>query len=457
MGVQPSAPNGGKLSGNSHSDTPMLDRGFGELSRFLLIALGGLLFGLFSGRWSLALFLALGVYLTWILVQQHRFHRWLARGRRGPAPVDFGIWGEINYAFYRLQRRHRREKQRLHGTLRRVQDSTSALSEGVVALEQRVLLARWNPAAGQMLGLKPGDAGQSLANFIREPAFVRFLHSPEPEREPLTLPAPGPNAGRRMLQLELTRYGRSEGLMVVRDVTRLHRLEQMRRDFVANVSHELRTPLTVVAGYLETLETSGQAPANWQRPLTQMREQTQRMANLVTDLLLLARLETSEHASGREQVAVRGLIQRVAEEARALSGGRHDILVQCDSDDSISGNAAELHSAFANLATNAVRYSPAGGPVQLRWWRGDDGSGHFSVRDRGIGVDPVHIPRLTERFYRVDEGRSRDAGGTGLGLAIVKHVLLRHGAEMSVDSAPGHGSTFTLNFPAERISTSSDT
>ncbi|WP_250461673.1 phosphate regulon sensor histidine kinase PhoR [Microbulbifer litoralis] len=427
----------------------MLDRSIGEFSRFVVIALGCTIFGFASGHWLLALTLGLAVYLVWIFWQQNRFDRWLANGRRGPAPTNFGVWGDISDDFYRIQRRHRREKQKLHAMLRRVQDSTSALREGIVALEDDGNLAWWNPAAGELLALQPTDAGQPLVNFVRDPGFVRYMHSEDRNtREPLTMPAPGNEA--RVLQLEVTRFGRDEALVIVRDVTRLHNLEQMRRDFVANVSHELRTPLTVIAGYLETLEGSGMAPNGWQKPMTQMREQTERMTTLVNDLLLLARLETSERDSGREKIAVAELVERIAREARSFSAGRHEIGVDCQQDATLIGDATELHSAFANLALNAVKYSPAGGPVQLRWWV-DERGGHFSVSDSGIGIDPIHIPRLTERFYRVDAGRSRESGGTGLGLAIVKHVLLRHSAEMSVESVPGRGSTFTLHFPPQKL------
>ncbi|WGL15451.1 phosphate regulon sensor histidine kinase PhoR [Microbulbifer bruguierae] len=431
----------------------MLDRSIGEFSRFIVIALGTTIFGFSSGHWWLALCVGLAVYLFWLLWQQNSFDRWLSNGRRGPAPTAFGVWGDISDDFYRLQRRHRKEKQKLHAMLRRVQDSTSALREGIVALEDEGNLAWWNPAAGQMLRLQPDDAGQPLVNFIRDPRFVEHIHlrmrrHNHSAQEPITLPAPGDDS--RILTLEVTRFGQDEALVIVRDVTRLHNLEQMRRDFVANVSHELRTPLTVIAGYLETLQASGMAPQKWERPLMQMSEQTVRMTSLVNDLLLLARLETSERDSGRDRVSVRELMERVAGEARSLSGGRHDIAVACEQDNIITGDAGELHSAFANLAFNAVKYSPDGGPIELRWKTDTDG-GHFAVKDCGIGIDSLHIPRLTERFYRVDAGRSRESGGTGLGLAIVKHVLLRHSANLSVTSTPGRGSTFTLNFPPQKL------
>ncbi|WKD49763.1 phosphate regulon sensor histidine kinase PhoR [Microbulbifer spongiae] len=427
----------------------MFDRSIGEFSRFVLIALGCIILGFIWGNWSIALIAGLAVYLVSLLWQQHRFNRWLAGGRRGPSPSTFGIWGEIYDDFYRIQRRHRRERQKLHAMLRRVQDSTNALREGIVALENGDNLAWWNPAAGELLGLQASDTGQSLVNFVRDPGFVSYMHSDASGvREPLTLPAPGNEA--LLLQLEVTRYGQNEALVIVRDITRLRNLEQMRRDFVANVSHELRTPLTVITGYLETLQGSDVAPPPWQRPLAQMEEQAARMAALVNDLLLLARLETSECKIGDVPVDVSELIGRVAREARSFSGGRHKVLVQCETDSRIRGDAGELHSAFANLVLNAVKYSPAGGTIQLRWWQ-DRRGGHFSVQDQGIGIDPVHIPRLTERFYRVDPGRSRGSGGTGLGLAIVKHVLLRHCGEMSIESTPAQGSTFTLHFPEHKL------
>ncbi|WP_231759013.1 phosphate regulon sensor histidine kinase PhoR [Microbulbifer elongatus] len=435
----------------------MLDRSIGELSRFIIIALGTTILGFASGHWWLALCAGLAAYVFWLLWQQNQFDRWLANGRRGPAPTNFGVWGDITDDFYRMQRRHRREKQKLHAMLRRVQDSTSALREGIVALEDEGNLAWWNPAAGQMLRLQGDDAGQPLVNFVRDPRFVEHMYErmgggKETNPQPITLPAPGDDT--RILQMEVTRFGQDEALVIVRDITRLHNLEQMRRDFVANVSHELRTPLTVIAGYLETLQASGQAPRNWERPLGQMSDQTVRMTSLVNDLLLLARLETSERDSGRDRVSVRELMERVAGEARSLSGERHEISVACEEDCTITGDAGELHSAFANLAFNAVKYSPDGGPIEMRWHT-DGNGGHFSVKDAGIGIDPMHIPRLTERFYRVDAGRSRESGGTGLGLAIVKHVLLRHSANMTVTSVPGRGSTFTLNFPTQKLTQTS--
>ena len=437
--------------------TIMLDRSIGEFSRFIVIALGTTILGFTTNHWWLALCAGLGTYLFWLLYQQSQFDRWLSNGRRGPAPTNFGVWGDISDDFYRLQRRHRKEKQKLHSMLRRVQDSTSALREGIVALEDEGSLAWWNPAAGEMLRLQADDAGQPIVNFVRDPRFVehmyqRMLEQNNKTQEPITLPAPGDDS--RILQMEVTRFGQDEALVIVRDVTRLHNLEQMRRDFVANVSHELRTPLTVIAGYLETLQLSGQAPRNWDRPLAQMSDQTVRMTSLVNDLLLLARLETSERDSGRDRVSVRELMERVAGEARSLSNERHQISVHCAEDCIITGDAGELHSAFANLAFNAVKYSPDGGPIELRWTT-DSAGGHYSVKDAGIGIDPMHIPRLTERFYRVDAGRSRESGGTGLGLAIVKHVLLRHSASMSVTSVPGRGSTFTLNFPTRKLTLAS--
>lgn len=428
-----------------------MDRSIGELARFVIIALGCAIFGASTGLWLLGLALSLATYLAWVFIQQARFDRWLSLGRRGTPPTSFGIWGNISDDFYRMQRRHRREKQKLHALLRRVQDSTGALREGIVALENGDDLSWWNPAAARLLNLQPGDEGQALTNFVREPAFVDYLHGAQRD-EPLTMRAPGNEE--RFLQVEVTRFGNNEALVVVRDTTRLFRLEQMRQDFVANVSHELLTPLTVVSGYLETLEASGQAPEKWARPIEQMQQQAERMAALVQDLLVLSKLETSDQQRGSEEVDVGPLVAAVANETRALSNGRHTVVVECSDECVIAGSSKELHSAFANLASNAVRYSPDGGTITLRWWR-DIRGGHFSVRDQGLGIAAVHFPRLTERFYRVDSGRDRATGGTGLGLAIVKHVMVRHGGALDIESAPGRGSNFTLHFPPERLSAAS--
>jgi two-component system phosphate regulon sensor histidine kinase PhoR len=252
--------------------------------------------------------------------------------------------------------------------------------------------------------------------------------------------------------LYITRYGNNEHLMLVRDVTRIHQLEQMRKDFIANVSHELRTPLTVICGYLETLlDNVDEVNPLWSRALQQMQQQGGRMQTLLNDLLLLAKLEATDYPSDNQPVPVDDLLQIISEDAQELSGPKQQtITLEVDPAVQLKGSEAELRSAFSNLVFNAVKYTPEQGRIHIRWW-GDVQGAHLSVQDSGIGIDSKHLPRLTERFYRVDSSRNSNTGGTGLGLAIVKHVLLRHRARMEISSVPGHGSTFTCHFAPAQV------
>ena len=254
------------------------------------------------------------------------------------------------------------------------------------------------------------------------------------------------------IQLYLTRYGNNEHLMLVRDVTRIHQLEQMRKDFVANVSHELRTPLTVICGYLETLlDNVDEINPRWGRALQQMQQQGGRMQNLLNDLLLLAKLEATDYPSDNQPVPVDLLLLSIKGDAQALSNERgHRISLEADNSVRLKGSETELRSAFSNLVFNAVKYTPDNGEIRIRWWADDQGA-HLAVQDSGIGIDAKHLPRLTERFYRVDSSRASNTGGTGLGLAIVKHVLLRHRARLDISSVPGKGSTFTCHFAPAQV------
>ncbi len=301
-----------------------------------------------------------------------------------------------------------------------------------------------------MLGLQTAhDRGQHITNLLRDPGFISYFNARN-YSEPLTLTSPIDE--RRILQYQITLYGDDERLVMARDITRLHRLEQMRRDFVANVSHELRTPLTVLSGYLETYsDISDQLPPRLGRSIQQMQEQTQRMQNLVNDLLLLSRLEIDQGGQDHHPLPLEPLLQSVCDDALALSHQRHTITVALESDARLLGSEQEIRSAVSNLAFNAVRYTPAGSQITLRWKASATGGGYIDVEDNGEGIDPVHIPRLTERFYRVDKGRSTATGGTGLGLAIVKHVLLRHDAQLQIESLPGKGALFRCAFPPSRL------
>jgi len=422
------------------------------LLRHGLLLLGAaLLLGLFSGQWGWSLALCLAAYLAWLLHDLLRLQRWLeGAGPRDEVPEARGLWEALYDRIHLLQRRNREARERLQAVIDRAQQSTTALQDAVVMLDRDGNLEWWNPAGSRLLRLKaPEDNGQPVTNLVRHPRFKEYFERKD-FREPLDLRSPVD--AERHLQIFITLYGQREHLMLVRDVTRMQKLEQMRKDFVANVSHELRTPLTVISGYLETLLDHPEALApRWLRPMQQMRDQAARMSHMLDDLLLLARLEATDYPADNRPVAVERLLQSVHRDALALSGPRgHRISLEADPDLWLKGCDGELRSAFANLVFNAVKYTPDGGEVYIRWWRDEQGA-HLAVRDTGPGIEARHIPRLTERFYRVDASRATDTGGTGLGLAIVKHVLLRHRGRLDIVSQPGRGSTFTCHFPLTQL------
>ena len=307
-----------------------------------------------------------------------------------------------------------------------------------------------NKAATDLLGLKhPQDSEQRIVNLIRDPLFVEYM---EERRfsEPLQFGSPANEHIR--LVLRVVPYGANRNLLLARDVTRLHRLEQVRRDFVANVSHELRSPLTVIVGYLETLRDDENLDESIARPLEQMWEQSQRMCFIVEDLLKLSRIENQPGAAPRDAMGVAEMLARIREDAAKLSNGAHELSLTADSSLRLLGEYNEIYSAFSNLIFNAVQYTFNGGSIDISW-RAEGNGARLDVVDTGIGIEPHHLPRLTERFYRVDKARSRKIGGTGLGLAIVKHVLMRHDATMDVESVLGEGSRFICHFPEARIQT----
>ncbi|MFC5694442.1 phosphate regulon sensor histidine kinase PhoR [Pseudomonas sp. GCM10022186] len=424
----------------------------GVVIRRLLLLIGAcLLVGLATGQYAWALVIGLGAYLGWTLAQLLRLYKWLKEHQPDEPPPDgYGLWGEVFDSIYHLQRRDQRVRGRLQAVIDRVQESTAALKDAVVMLDSDGNLDWWNRAAETLLGLKtPQDSGQPVTNLIRHPRFKEYFEQGN-YQEPLDLPSPVND--RLRLQFHITQYGNREHLMLVRDVTRLHQLEQMRKDFVANVSHELRTPLTVIAGYLETLlDNVEDVNPRWTRALQQMSQQGRRMQNLLNDLLLLAKLEATDYPSDNQPVAVDLMLLQIKADAIALSGNRHHrISLEADHNYKLRGSEAELRSAFSNLVFNAVKYTPDEGEIRIRWW-GDDNGAHLAVQDSGIGIETKHLPRLTERFYRVDSSRNSSTGGTGLGLAIVKHVLIRHRGRLDISSVLNHGSTFTCHFPANQV------
>jgi two-component system phosphate regulon sensor histidine kinase PhoR len=377
-----------------------------------------------------------------------RLANWLHGPTDRPAPRERGFWGELAYRTERLLRRRERAIEAERERLRQFLSGIEASPNGVLLIDADEHIEWCNGVAAQHFGLDPQrDLQQRVTNLIRSPVFVSHLQE-GPFDEPVLLPG---SAGRGTLQVLVRPYGEGMKLVLSQDITERERAEAMRRDFVANVSHEIRTPLTVLAGFIETLAQLPLSEAERQRVLSLMQQQTTRMQALVADLLTLAQLEGSPRPAGDRWIGVRSLLDAVRADALALSAGRHHIEFAGGTDGEIAGNEQELLSAFGNLLTNAIRYTPEGGRVTAAWaWR-DDGSGCFEVADTGIGIAREHIPRITERFYRVDGSRSRETGGTGLGLAIVKHVLQRHGGEVMIESEPGRGSTFKLVLPAARV------
>jgi two-component system phosphate regulon sensor histidine kinase PhoR len=388
------------------------------------------------------------LYGIFLLRQMQRFYIWLSRHSDRPPPSSSGIWGDIFDAIYRMRKQQAAQQQDLMQQLTRMQDSTAALKDGAVLLDNRGQIEFWNASAEKLLGLRhETDRQQPLTNLLRDPQFVSYYQQ-EQYAEPLTLHSPVSSDG--FLEIQINVFGDNEKLLVIRDVTRLQKLEKIRSDFVANVSHELRTPLTVLKGYLETLEDQREnISPQWHKAINHMQEQTARMQHLVDDLMLLSKLE-NKNTEQQHKAAVD--ISRMAEGLRddaLLISPQHRIVLEGPALH-LMGNKNELHSALANLVTNALRYSPPDSTVRLHWGTDNDGA-FFSVTDQGQGIAAVHIPRLTERFYRVDAGRGRADGGTGLGLAIVKHALARHDGQLDIVSTPGKGSTFTCRFPASCV------
>ncbi|HTW37010.1 MAG TPA: phosphate regulon sensor histidine kinase PhoR [Steroidobacteraceae bacterium] len=408
----------------------------------------GLLLGWALGHLFAGVALVVGAYFAWHLVCLFRVDWWL-RHRSFSDPPDLGgAWGEaINY-IVRLHRRKRFHKQRFLQLFRQIQRSTAALPDGVVILNAEHEIVWFNRMATQLLNLRrPADLGLRIDNLVRQPEFARYL-SGHQYANPVVLRV---GTGEPFyLSLQFVPYGEGQLLLLVRDVSRQVQLEGMRKDFVANASHELRSPLTVISGYLETLSQDSALDSELKPPLAEMRRQADRMTQIIRDLLELSRLEATDEGGQGEPIDVAALLATLRKDVLARAERPREIRVRLDSDACLLGNESEIHSAFFNLVDNAAKYTPADGSIEMRWWV-DDAGGHFTVTDTGIGIQPEHIPRLTERFYRVDPARSRTTGGSGLGLAIVKHVLQRHGATLEVASTPGKGSIFGCLFPPQRI------
>lgn len=385
----------------------------------------------------------------------NRMLTWISGPLDDPVPDADGVWGEFVSRMNRRVKTRRHEKDLLEKALDQFQSALEALPDGVVFMDTHRRILWMNALAINMLKLKPGhDIGTPIEHLIREPEFAAYLLSAN-YSEPLMY-----HPNRRdptCFMVNLISYGEDRLLLALRDLTQLEKLENVRRDFVANVSHELKTPLTVISGFIETLQTHHEtlSPEKRQRFLDLAMAQAQQMGRLVQDLLTLSSLETRTNLVDESNVPLAPLVDDLIISAAAISAGEHDFSVEIPNNIQIHGSKSALHSIFGNLINNAVNYTPAGGNIRI-FWREEAHEGALCVQDTGIGIPAVHIPRLSERFYRVDQGRSRETGGTGLGLAIVKHALTRHQGHLEIHSEVGQGSTFEAWFPQSRIVTTSN-
>lgn len=421
------------------------------LSSLVLLAIAALIVWPVAGAvWALIVAcLGLLGLLIFHLRQLQLLNQWLANPQVGSVPEGRSVWEDTFVAVYHMARRQSASKHQLSKALARFQRAGEAMPDGVVMLDASDQIEWFNPIAGQQFGLNPKtDIGNPITYLIRQSQFNEYITAHN-YSEPLVMKST--RSPDMTLAIQLVPFGEDLKLLLSRDITRFEEVETMRRDFIANVSHELRTPLTVVGGFLESLQDytdlSEEERAHF---FDLMRDQTLRMQRLVEDLLTLSRLESAANPLQEDTVPMSHLLQQLHAEAQGLSQGRHRIELDVASEAALFGSESELRSAFGNLISNAVRYTPQNGEIVVRW---DvvHGEGRFSVKDSGIGIEARHIPRLTERFYRIDRSRSRETGGTGLGLSIVKHVLTRHQARLEITSTVGQGSTFSVVFPASRL------
>ncbi|MEI6067622.1 MAG: phosphate regulon sensor histidine kinase PhoR [Methylococcaceae bacterium] len=417
-----------------------------EIITVFLLLLVTAIVGVMTKLFLPLLFLLMLAIIMRQVVQITRFERWISTGGRGKAPKMSGIWEEIYYHVYRLKKNDKRRKKKLSKMINQFRQSTEALPDAAVVLGIHDEIDWANKAARDVFGLKASDKGQRIPNLIRFPEFIQYLKVGD-YKECVILPSPVDH--HITLQVRIVPYGAGLRLLLAQDVTQLKKMERMRKDFVANVSHELRTPLTVLKGYLETLQDLDDE----QSPLLttsfqQMQGQTERMQHLVDDLLLLTRLETQQKKS--QCIDVPALLNQICKEGDALENAERRIQLTLESTCHIMGDEQELRSAFTNLLGNALKYSPGDSVVKVRWYQTKTAI-ILAVDDQGEGIEKSDIPKITERFYRVETKRLKKVNGTGLGLAIVKHVLMRHEADLIITSEIGKGSSFSCRFPAARL------
>jgi len=418
-----------------------------EIHTLLFLAAVLLVIGYVNGYVAETLIIGGMGYTLLTLSKIQKLYRWLSSDKNDMPPEMSGVWGDICDELYRLKQRVEQAKKNYSVLALRIRQITSALDDGMILLDANRTLDWWNPSATTLLNFKEGDRGEAISNLIRNPSFVNFIHGEEFTQSLELRSSQDPG---RIYHFTAGTFGRGEVVLMVRDITRLRHLEEMRKEFVANISHELRTPLTVLMGYIETLESSSDTlPGHWQKALSQMDQQTRRLNALAEDLVLLSRLESTPPKANLQNLDIRNLLTTIAESARVVASERHRISLDCEDGLFLPGESRELHSAFSNLIFNAIKHNPQGCEISIRARRDAD-SIVVEIADNGAGIDEKHLPRLTERFYRVDDSRTSSSGGTGLGLAIVKHVLARHHGRLEIRSTLSKGSTFTCVFNSSR-------
>lgn len=418
--------------------------------RLALLAVAGLLIGWSYGRPMLGLVIALGIALGWQLVWLFRLDRWLNGEKMDILPEGQGVWPRLFARIDFLRGRTKRRGKRYKALLKQMRQATRAFPDGGIIINTSHEIVYMNHAAEEMLGLKrKKDRGSRIENLIRDPDFVAYMREEQPKK---AVQIASPLNHGRWLSCHLVPYGMDQKLLLVRDISALVQADKMRRDFVANASHELRTPLTVITGYLDALVDDASVAEDLKTPLDEMQRQAARMRTLVNELLRLSELESKGPAPHDKPVNISALMAAAAQEARAMENCPRNLRVEVNSAADLCGDEADIQSILTNLVTNAVRYTPADGEIIVSWST-DDNGGRLAVTDTGQGIRKEHLSRLTERFYRVENGRERigGSGGTGLGLAIVKHALQRHAATLHIESKPGQGSRFVCDFPSDRV------
>jgi len=415
------------------------------VARLVLLVLFVFLMGLMTGRWMLVIVVTLTAFSAWQIYNNWKLHQWLSNADQVP-PESLGIWSDIFDQINRLQKRDKKHREMQKATIDEFMGVTNAFPDASLVIDDKDTITWFNNAARKLLGLRNAtDLGQPVTNLVRDPDFANWLAVQD--RIDSKLEMPGPHDQNTYLSVSAVRYREGQRLIIFRDISEIHNLERIRRDFVANVSHELRTPLTVLLGYLESMQD--RCPEDLVPAIEKMSGQAGLMHALLNDLLELSRLQSEEYSPLEQDLDIPAMLAQLRELALELSQGAHRIHFDVDENLWLRGNAADIESAFRNLIQNAVHYTPKDGEVTMRWSLKDK-SPVFSVLDTGHGIPHRDIPRLTERFYRVGSDRSRHRGGTGLGLSIVKHVLNAHQARLKIKSELGEGSTFSCVFPANR-------